>query len=513
MAITPIHVRAARDRLIDLLGIGETYPLRDLAVPDDQLTVAFNTSAKVPIEPSQMDVMYQLRDKNNNPVAGAEVQGNGDRAIIETPKIQENITYTIYAKKLLTGRDTYLRETATVQVGLDVSLQAWILDAPPLDPASENPAPTDPRIVQYGASVQVELKNSQEGVDYRLVSREDTSRGTDSKETVISVADVRGNLRNIVLRSKAIVEDTDIRIRATKTFDRSENRPSETEILDVILPLKVRANSALPVSVDPVIVDFNQQAMITVANTQRSSSYQLYIRKILDRDFFHGSVAPEEVLKVNVAGKPDVQVRKPPHDEIWSTPDGFRTVGESQPGSGGEVRLPVPALTDDSLVIVQARKAHQATSVIPSAVQLEQAAAILVRPNPAPGLTLHALSTAGTVQAAGGQPGVFYAFRIDAKGNDVGVPIYFHKRDEEDQNVNKGIDQLTVEIDFVIARDWSPEKTGASSGLNQTPPELPVLEASGLQSGASVYVRATKAQTGVSVELTQPISVQPQAST
>ena len=32
MAITHIHVRDARDRLIDLLGIGQTYPLRDLAV-------------------------------------------------------------------------------------------------------------------------------------------------------------------------------------------------------------------------------------------------------------------------------------------------------------------------------------------------------------------------------------------------------------------------------------------------------------------------------------------------
>ncbi len=511
MAITHIHVRAARDRLIDLLGIGETYPLRDLAVPDDQLTVAFNTSANVPIEPSQMDVMYQLRDKNNNPVVGAEVQGNGDRATIETPKTQENITYTIYAKKLLTGRDTYLRATATVQVGLDVSLQAWILDAPPLDPASENPAPTDPRIVQYGASVEVELKNSQEGVDYQLVSFADTSPGTDPTE--ISVADVRGNLRNIILRSKTIVEDTDIRIRATKTFDRSENRPSETKILNVILPLKVRANSALPVSVDPVIVDFNQQAMITVANTQRSASYQLYIRKILDRDFVHGSVAPEEVIEVNVAGKPAVQVRKPPHAEIWSTPDGFHAVGESQPGSGGEVRLPVPTLSDDTIVIVQARKEHQATSITPSAVQLEQTAAILVRPNPAPGLTLHALSTPGTVQAAGGQPGVFYAFRIDAKGTDVGVPVYFHKRDDEDQSVNKGINQLAIAIDFVIAQNWSPEKTGTSSGLDQTPPELPVLEASGLQSGVSVYVRATKAQTGVSVDLTQTISVQPQAST
>jgi hypothetical protein len=513
MAITHIHVRDVRDRLIDLLGIGQTYPLRDLTVRDEQLTVAFNTSAKVPIEPSQMGVLYQLHDKNNKPVAGAEVQGNGDRAIIETPKIQEDITYTIYARKLLTGRDTYLRETATVKVGLDVTLQAWIRNAPPLDPASENPAPTDPRIVQYGASVEVELRNSQEGVDYRLVSFADASPGTDPKETEVSVAAVRGDLRNIVLRSKALFEDTDIRIRATKVFDPSENRPSQTALLDVVLPLKVRANPALQVSVEPVIVDFNQQATITIGNTQRSARYQVYIRKIPDRDFVHATVPAAQVLKVSVTGKPDVQVRRPPRGETWSTPDGFRAVGEFQPGSGGELRFTVRDLTDDSLVIVQARKEHQATAVMPSAVQLEQAVVVLVRPNPAPGLKLRALSDAGTIQASGGQPGVFYYLRVEPNGQDVAAPVYFHKRDDADQSINKGIDQLAVEIDFVMMRTWSAEKIAASTGLAQTPPELPVLETSSVQSGAVLHVRAVKAQTGVSVELTDTVSVEPNAST
>src|SRR5262245_47730482 len=290
MAITHIHVRDARDRLIDLLGIGQTYPLRDLAVRDEQLTVAFNTSAKVPIEPSQLGVVYQLHDRDNKPVVGAEVPGSGDRAITETPKIHDDITYTIYAKKLLSGRDTYLRETATVKVGLDITLQAWMRNAAPLDPASENPAPTDPCIVDYGASVEVELKNSQEGVDYRLVALADASPGSEPQETEVSVADVRGDLRNIVLRSTALFEDTDIRIRATKIFDPAEHRPQQTALLDIVLPLKVRANPALQVVVEPSIVDFNQQATIAIANTQRSARYQVYIRTIPDRDFVHTTV-------------------------------------------------------------------------------------------------------------------------------------------------------------------------------------------------------------------------------
>jgi hypothetical protein len=513
MAITPIHIRDARDRLIDLLGIGQTYPLRDLTVRDEQLTVAFNTSAKVPIEPSQRDVTYQLHDKDNQPVARAEVQGNGEQTILETPNIQEDITYTIYARKLLTGKYTYLRETATVKVGLDVSLQAWIRNAPLLDPTIDNPPPTAPRIVPYGARVEVELQNSQEGVDYRLVSRASADPGTPPQETELSVDVVRGDLGNIVLSSNALFEDTDIRIRATKVFDPAEDRPTDTQLLAIVLPLKVRANPALPVSVEPVIGDFNQQATITISNTQRSTHYQLYLRQIPDRDFIHTTRPAAQAVTVSVTGNPEVQVRQPPHGETWSTPDGFRAVGAFQPGSGEEIHFTVPDLTDDSIVIVQAQKEHHATSVVPSAVQLQHATVILVRPNPNPGLTLQLMPTPGTLQVAGGQPGVFYYFRSDPNEPDVAAPVYFHQRNDEDQHSNKGIDQLAIAIDLVIAHDWSPEKTATSSGLAQTPPELPILEASGLQSGTPVYVRAVKAQTGVSVELTQIVRVQPQAST
>jgi hypothetical protein len=509
--MTHIQVRDARDRLIDLLGMGQTYPLRDVAVRDEQLTVAFNTRAKVPIEPSQAGVVYQLHDKDGRPVAGAEVQGNGERAIIETPGIRDDITYRIYARKLLTGRDTYLRETATVKVGLDVSLQAWILNAPLLDPTIEKPAATDPRIVDYGAGVQVELRNSQEGVDYRLVSLAGAAPGIAPEEKEIS-ASVRGDLGNIVLASNALLEDTDIRIRATKVFDPSENRPSQTALLDIILPLKVRANPGLAVSVEPAILDFNGQAVITVAATQRSARYQVYVRRIPDRDFVRTPVRASAVIRVTVAGKPDVRVRKPQRGVTWMTPNGYREVGASQPGSGSDLRFALSSLSDDCLVIVQARKEHQAATVTPSAVQLEQAAVVLVRPNPAPGLKLQALAGADTIQASAGQPGVFYYVRAAPDGQELPVPVYFHKRDDDDQRVNKGIDQLGVEIDLVVTPTWSAEKLAASSGLAEIAPDLPVVEATGLNADAVLHVRAMKAQTGVSVELAQTVTVEPASS-
>ena len=60
-----LEVRDARDRMIDLLGLGETYPLRDVAV-SEELKVPFNKSATVRIAPTQQGVGYQLRDVNGD---------------------------------------------------------------------------------------------------------------------------------------------------------------------------------------------------------------------------------------------------------------------------------------------------------------------------------------------------------------------------------------------------------------------------------------------------------------
>src|SRR5436853_94978 len=88
-------------------------------------------------------------------------------------------------------------------------------------------------------------------------------------EVVLSAADVRGNLHTITLRTGPIYEDVDIRIRATKTFDPSEHRATQTALLDAVLPLRVRANTALAVALAPTpIGGFGQPATVKIANTQ-----------------------------------------------------------------------------------------------------------------------------------------------------------------------------------------------------------------------------------------------------
>ena len=98
-ATTQILLRSARDRVIDLLGIGETYPLRDVAVSADRLTVALNTTAKISIDPGQSDVVYTLWDRNDKAVS-ADAPGTGAATILVTPSIKEDQTFRIFASKM-----------------------------------------------------------------------------------------------------------------------------------------------------------------------------------------------------------------------------------------------------------------------------------------------------------------------------------------------------------------------------------------------------------------------------
>ena len=259
--VTTIQIRDARDRLIDLLGMGETYPLQDLPVPDAGLTVAFDTPAWIPVDTSQPGVSYHLRDKDDIPVertgpdgrvaVQADGTGETDPPIwLKTAPISEDVTYRILARKASSGNEAYLHATAAVKVGLDLGLEAWIDKAPLLKPGVDAPSPSDPRIVDYGAQVEVKVANSQDGVDYRLERLANPAAG-EPNEVILSVADVPGlgpgPEKWISLRSRPIDEDTDIRIRATKTFDSSTGREPQTDLLEAVLPLKVRANLSLTI--------------------------------------------------------------------------------------------------------------------------------------------------------------------------------------------------------------------------------------------------------------------------
>ena len=522
------HVRDTRDRLTDLLGIGRTFPLRDLDVKDERLTVPFDAAAKIPIEISQVDVLYSLFQKDGSPVnrvaeEPAEARGNGETLILDTPAILEDVTYDIRAARIKgTKIDpksvVYLHQTATVKVGLDVSLEAEILEAELLDPTIDSPTQADPRIVNYGNGVDILLKESQEGVDYRPVVLVKANGASEFEEVALSDTPVRGTRDDIVLHVAAVHEDVDIRIRALKTFDPAEGRPDQTDLLDVVLPLKVRANKANAVTAAPAnIVDFRQNVTIIIADSQVSATYRIYQRILRDRNFFHGDFPEDDLIRVRVPDEPDVQISKPLLPSVWQVPEGYLPVGDFKSGNGSDLELPLEAMTEDSLIIVQAQKEHltsvngQDTSKLPSAVPLQQSAVILVRPDPAPEIGLRVPvegnSTGRSLRVFNGQPGVFYYLRDSRDGKDIGLPAYFHQRDDHNDQLNKGLGQLKIEVDLVPATDPIRDDAEALTDPATEVPQPPLIEISPVTLDAELELHAVKAQTRVSASLTQTASI------
>jgi hypothetical protein len=239
----------------------------------------------------------------------------------------------------------------------------------------------------------------------------------------------------------------------------------------------------------------------------------LYVRAVSDSDFVFSTESTElELLAVDVAGVPSVYVESPPQQKLWEDLEGFQPVGELTQGNDGTLRLPVNALIRDSVILVRAQKEHQARVNIPSSVQLQQAALLLVRPDPRPALKLGVVmagaQTTGTLEVAGGQPGVFYQVRSDPAGAALGLPAYFHKTDERNTALNKGIDQLRIEVDFAITRGTVRPAT-TSAELASTPPLTPLLSTGPLNAGVTLSLRAVKAQTRVMTNLPQTARIAP----
>ncbi|WP_333873265.1 hypothetical protein [Methylobacter sp.] len=493
-----ILLRDARDRLIDRLAIGHTYPLRDLAIADVG-TVAYNMKARIVISCSQQDVSYRLCDNQQQPlVPEIKQQGNGGDLELISPAIVNDRSFTIQATKAGSGLSTFLLETPTVKVGLDLTLTAGIQNAPLLLP-SPTPAANDAKIVDYGVKIQVAIDKAQEGVDYQLIKIEGKT------ETALSLA-VRGDSKTIILETKdAVTEDIDIRIRATKTFDKSEKKATQTDLLITVLPLKVRANPVVVISVTTPIVDYSSAADIKIQASQASARYQALTRRIADNEFIHGA-ATGTVLTIVVPKQEAVQLRLP-------TTAGFAVVTDAAQGNGGDLHLSCANLTADSFIAIQAVKNHLANTgeTLTSTVEITQITAVLVRPDANPALRFNAgiadSLLQSPIQVSGGQAGVFYEFTTVADSKVQGLPVYFHQLDHLDNTQNKGVGQLQIGVDLATSPAVTAERLKAHQKLANLPPEPPELSANAsIKSDAQLSIRAIKAQTRVEAVFKRTVS-------
>lgn len=516
-----IPLRSARDRLIDILGIGETYPLEDMAVRGEDLTVSFEQPSAFYIEPGQEDVLYELyegdepvrRDEGDPASTVCSVIGGGTDRPLTGPIITRDRTFTIRASKLRSPeRWRYLAGTVTVKVGLNTRLRAWIPDLPPLNPGPTRPSDTAPRIADHGSVVEVRIAGAQAGAHYELVY-------PGPGGVVISTEPELGTGAELSLRTQPVEEDTTIRIRVSRRFGSPEFGPDLEGWLEAELPLAVRADPALDVAIEgSSLVDPQGDVTLTIAHSQSSVVYSAYVRTLRDADF--EAPAGAEVLEVTVPANPtlrvprrEVRVSKPPRPRIWEVQEGYAQQGASKQGNGDLLRLTIGRLHEDSVIVLQAHKHHPTTTAEhpawrpgESALQLEQAAVALSRPNPPDLLTLtvspSADATTTRMLVTGGQPGVFYHFFQG--GEAIGLPAYFHRLDETDPEQNRGLGQLRVEVDFVIVRD--PPRVGAEEDLARLRPLPPLVDVT-LSQDAPVSVWAVKVRTGVAWEAPRAVMI------
>lgn len=130
-----------------------------------------------------------------------------------------------------------------------------------------------------------------------------------------------------------------------------------------------------------------------------------------------------------------------------------------------------------------------------------------MRPDPAAGLALEVPVAGAGLRSpfgvSGGEPGVFYYFRRGQTGAERSLPAYFHKVDDLDPELNKGIGQLRIEVDLAVSRE-SPDP---APDLARLRPPTPLVEIEYLPLGISFYVRAVKARTRLDVAMSSSAAV------
>lgn len=508
-ALDRIRERDARDCIAETLGLGRAAPIRNLPLPQSK-TVVYETSAEIELVFSQPEVCYWLTTERCVAAPDDCHLGTCSRLVLRTPLMMERQTYWICARREPPEpgeRPVTLEQAVQVRVGLDLVLDAEIV----LDPsagtrllAPDRNGATDARITRFGAWVEVEVDDTQEGARYGLEAEPREAGG--AGEPLSAAPDVDGlgpGKGPIRLRSHPLEEDRVLRIRATR---RANDK--DTGLAGVRLPIMVMADPARAVAPTPgPVIDWRGAASLVLEDGQRSVAYQVFARAIPDRDYRPHEAAPAEIEPIEIPNRESLPVRVParPAAPDWQTPAGFEPIAELVAQQDGRLEIPLPSQETDRVLLVRAQKMHQRQGgrpSVPSAVRLETPVVLLMRPDPAPSLRLALDLDTNEIEVEGGTPGVLYYLRPGPDADELPDAAYMHQRDPADAGRNKGIGALAVRVDLVVIRD-RPDG-GAMQDAAITPPLPPRIDAGShdWRRGGELHLRAVKAQTG----LDQPLS-------
>jgi hypothetical protein len=237
--------------------------------------------------------------------------------------------------------------------------------------------------------------------------------------------------------------------------------------------------------------------VLRLASSQTDAEYRVHRRRVRDSEFVRDE--PQGPTLAVADGERNIRVALPGAPTDW---DALTAIDKAVPGTGGPLDLPLGQFVEDSYLFVQVvkrhRKAPRSRTVITSTTDLIQVRTMFVRPDRDVPLVIDvwpvAATTGDAVQLGGGQPGVYYA--LNAAGAPISGPGYFHQRDDDDPEVNKGVSQLVIGTDFAIPRDREDPDP-----RDRTKPLDPRLDATRRPLAALARVSATRAFSGITAEL------------
>ena len=472
--------RDTRDQILLALGLGFSYPLRDLPLAYRKM-IAVDQKAEITIGAAQAGVRYQLCDEDGNPIntgKGAPFTATGQpgeaAAVLATPPIAADVTFTILATRLAgdpaLSLETYLNESVSFKAGVDPSVPAAFV------PYEDKGQSADGLLIaiNYGEKVRIrvgedaadglEKRGSQEGVSYQLVAEGEPQAPRSNVR--------RGNKGEILLyTSDELREDLVLMIKAYRT-----SNPKVFAFLDARLTVHVRPDPAVALALETPILDHNGRATLSLPTPQASATYALYRRQTAPEDY--AAEAAEDRLEIDAGQGRRVYIQRPETITDWDDPAGFVRVGAFEGTPGEALTITTEALPEDALFVVRATKKDN-----PETLPLDALAAALVRPDPTRAVAAETspvdADSVGMVIVTDAQPHVGYQLRREADDTPVNPPGY--------AKTDRGIGRARVEVDFRLGAPGAPDVYLPTDPLTET---------------TAFNVLATKVYTGLQAPLT-----------
>jgi hypothetical protein len=485
-----LRLRDRRDRLLSLLGIGHPWPLRGIPFKEEQVMVATGKTAAIDLLYSQPGVGYQLVEVASGASVGEAAAGNDGPLSLTTPAISRDLILRVQASVLPPSpvatangrlRSTLVVGEILVVEGVDPGLPLRLLDL------SKSPLPLlhtegAALLAHHGQRLLVEVAASQEGVVYEVI--DNAQRMTPFADQKPLSAKVTGTSGPIVLElTSPADEDQDLAVRATLDRQRGRAKSEDRQVLLAVLPLRVRANRALPLRLDIPVVAADTPAAVAIGaaaagenGSQKSVRYQLLARPLADADWRFD--APANAPELTTIG-----------DDAAGFP--AQPASDQANGNGAILTLQQVVSGEGMVLAALARKQHRLAPLDapdsrthPSEVVLHQAAVVLTQPDAQRQMLLRRQSEGRNVWSFwGGQPGVAYSLRAAEADTPLAPPVPIPEL-EEAPGGKRGIGRMRLGRDLLVAAADGPPR----SELERDPAAVANLRllARFLRSGAEV---------------------------